>query len=277
MSRYHSRAERRAALDRRLDDALATAEGASLAPAVAAVRERSDRWYGQLAAVSYESAVRPDTDADVDAVLPAATAVELLREYCRLRSELLVQLADEVAHSLTHDPTAALLSSDYLHTSAYAALSAVDDDHRGDCVERLTTAASRIVEAFAGRGAGSIPSAEEYGAFADRTAGSLGAAAAAIGATVAGADGPRVERFATLGRAASAARQLRRTADAEPRTVRVAAPLPDGEALDRVARRRCADTERALDAVSVAPSAPLRELVSPRRRAGGTDRSSAPN
>ncbi|MDS0295029.1 hypothetical protein [Halogeometricum luteum] len=134
MSDDHSSTEYRTALDDRLASVLAAADEDRLRLAAGVVGESDDRWYGRLVARSCEAAGGEPASA-TDAVLRGATAVELLRGYCRLRSGLFVQLADEVAHSLNWDPAAAVLSGDFLQTAACSTVLSAETDRRDECVE----------------------------------------------------------------------------------------------------------------------------------------------
>lgn len=251
-------------LDRYLETSLESADSDYLEPAVTAVRERDDRWYGRLAVRSYESAADPE-ERDIGAVLLGATAVELLREYCRLRSELIVQLTDEVAHSLNREPVPTLLSGDYLHTSAHSMCLTVDSRHCSDCFQTLTTVTKGFAEAFSVTRAGPIPSISEYESFIDETAGSLGAAAAGIGATLADVDDSQRKQFESFGRDVGVVRQLRRTLDSKARTVYVAPSLPDEEQLRHLAEQRLEAAKRTLDTRPLSELELLSELIESNR------------
>lgn len=201
MSQTMGLAERRAELDRRLDAALEASGDAGLATARSAVEACPDRWYGQLVALSHNAVA--DAPAPDD-VLSASAAVELLRGYCRLRSGLFERLRDGDAGPPTRDPTDALLAGDYLNSAAYATLCAADSDRLESAFETLLSVSGSLCEAFDGR------SAADAGEFLDETAGSLGEAAAVIGAALAGADESRRAQFGTFGRGFGTARQVRR-------------------------------------------------------------------
>lgn len=278
MSGDLSPADWRAELDDRLESALDAAEGGELSLARSSVLECPDRWYGQLVALSYaaandattESAAAPRDDATTEGaaapaeeavpetVLAASTAVELLRGYCRLRSELLVQLEDGTPHAPVRDPTAALLAGDYLNSTAYAAVGAVDHPRSRDAFEALVTATETVLGAFESR---YVESAGDHCSFLDETAGSLGESAAVVGATLAGVDGPRRERFAALGRGAGTTRQVGRILS-PGETPAIAPREPDERRLREHATRRLAEAERALDDLATSADVePLRAFV----------------
>jgi len=195
-------AERRTKIDRYLDTALERADERPLA-AVSTMEACPDRWYGQLMVLSYNAiADEPRTDA----ILPASAAIELLRGYCRLRSELFVQLADDFAHSLTRDPAAVLLAGDYLNSAAYTVFAETDYNQLEDAFHVFTDVSESLVEAFDTE---YIRSVDDY-SFLDETAGSLGEGAAIIGATLAGVNTFQRADFATLGRGFSTAFHIRR-------------------------------------------------------------------
>lgn len=256
--------DRRSEIDRRLETALASADGDSLALARATVAECDDRQYGLLSTLAYESMA---TSPDREAVLPAAAAVELLRGYCRLRSQLLIQVSETMAHSLNRDPTTALLAGDYLYTSAYSTLRATEDGHLGDCFEILTDVSEALIEAFDANYANSAPSTTDHCSFVDETAGALGEGAALVGATLAGIDDARREHLAALGRGFGVGRRIRLALDADGDAAPVVPPKPDEERLRRYARRHLDEADRALEKLaSSADVGALRAFVSPSER-----------
>lgn len=238
MSREHSTGDRRAEIDRRLDEALdgAAVETDCLAPAQAAAAECDDRWYGRSLVASYEAAADV---AEPAPALDAAAAIELLRAYVRLRCELLDRLADEPAG---RDPTPALLSSDYLYTSAYSALGDVETARLGACFETVTSVSQTVIETFGAVATGPAPTGADLRAFVDGTAGALGRGAAAIGATLAGVDGRQRSRFETLGRGLGTARRIRLVLDGDADL----APSLSTEVDEGLLRRHA---ERRLDAI----------------------------
>lgn len=248
--------ERRAELDRRLDAALDVPDGTSLDLARSTVLDRPDRWYGQFVALSH------DAIADArggDAVLSAATAVELLRGYCRLRAEQFAHLDGDAVDSPVRDPTAALLAGDYLDSAAYAALGAVDHDRSRDAFEVLLDVSASLVEAF---DAGDATAAAEPGAFLDRTVGGLGAGAAVVGATLGGAGESRRDRFAAVGRGFSTAREAQRRLRSPASAACIPATVVDEHRFREHAADHLADAERALeDLAATVDAEPLRSFV----------------
>ncbi|MBP1986320.1 hypothetical protein [Halolamina salifodinae] len=228
---------RRVALDHRVEAALDTVEEDGLALARTVVRESPDRWYGQLLALVHDAVAAVPAP---ERVLPAATAMELLEGYARLRSELLVQLNETVAHSFTRAPREALLAGDYLNAAAYATLSDLSHPDLDDAVETIASVSESVTGAF---GVGDErPDARDV--LAD-TAGALGAGAARLGTTLAGVDGQRRARLVRAGRGASIARRVESPGqDGGTPTV---LPTPSDERrLRRYATRERAAAERAL-------------------------------
>ncbi|QLH84645.1 polyprenyl synthetase [Halosimplex pelagicum] len=233
----------RSAIESHLESALDGVDGDGLALARETVEAAEDRWYGQLVAGAYRSLPgRPDTDRAV----PAAAAVELVRGYCRLRSELLVQLTDSRPHAFTRDEVAALLAGDYLYTGAYSALAAADRPDRGDCFETVTDALEAVSGAFVDTyvGTGELP--PDRVALVERTAGRIGETAAVLGARLADADDRHLDPIARAGRSFAAARTIRRALDREPGSAMVAVPERPAERLGEHATRRREAGRRAL-------------------------------
>ncbi|ELZ27563.1 Farnesyl-diphosphate synthase/ geranylgeranyl-diphosphate synthase [Halosimplex carlsbadense 2-9-1] len=244
----------RSAIDARLESALRGADSGGLALARETVESAADRWYGQLVAGSYGTlADRPDTDR----VVSAAATVELIRGYCRLRSELLVQLTDSHPHAFTRDEVAALLAGDYLSTGAYSVLEAADCD----CFETVTDALESLSGAFASRYLEGSESPSDRIALVERTAGRIGEAAGVLGARLADADERQIDGLARAGRCFAAARTVRRARDREPGSAMVAVPELRTEGLDERATRRREEGYRALAALpSSADASPLRRF-----------------
>ncbi|WP_323192231.1 polyprenyl synthetase [Halostella sp. PRR32] len=209
MTYERSLTELRAEIDSHLESVLKPADKDRLTAARETVDEYDDRKYGQLLMLSFESIATP-ASRDPGTVLPAATAVELLRGYCRLRSELLIQFDNGIAHSLTRDPMPALLSGDYLYTSAYSALSEINNAHLGACFETLTAVQESVIGALS-TNYSSTPTAPDCRSFIDDTAGVLGEGAAVIGATLAGVDSTHRQHFATVGRGFGTGHQIQLT------------------------------------------------------------------
>jgi hypothetical protein len=236
-----------AQIDRHLESVLSDTDDAGLPLVHEVVDEPSDRWYGQLVVNAYVSV----TDiSDPETVLPAAAGIELLRAYVRLRSRLLVKLADNYAYSFTLDPTSALLAGDYLYTAAFSSLGSVPDTPSSDCFQILTSVLETITDAFARTYTPAGSADYDQAVFLDETAGSLGEGAAALGATLAGLDEPNRRHFERLGRRLSTARQIDRILDAPPREALVVLPEFDEAQLQTHAERRREDADQALDALS---------------------------
>lgn len=220
----------RADVDEIMESALADADVDCLAPARAAVFEAEDRWYGDLLL-----AVHGAADGDGPPPLPAAASIELLRAYCRVRADLLVRV-DE-ADAGDEGATPALLAGDYLYAAAYATLDGVRADRRRGCFDVLSDVSETVIEAFAAVRPAEVDSGEEFCSLVDRTAGALGAGAAALGATLAGADGDRRDSLAAVGRDLAAVRYL---------LLALGSRAPVGEdAPDERAVRRCVERRRA--------------------------------
>jgi hypothetical protein len=211
------------------------------------LQESRDRWYGQLAVIVYDSL---SEHRDYEDALPAAAAIELLRESVRLRSQLLVTLTDEHPHSLTLEPAAALLAGDSLYAAGFSSLRSVPDSRSGDCFEILTT----VLETITGTFARTYTPAKsvEYGeaVFLDETAGSLGEGAATLGGTLAGLDEPNHRHFERLGRELSVVRQIQLILNADPSEATVVPPTIDQGHLRALAERRQDHANQALDALS---------------------------
>lgn len=237
----HPPADRRAEITRRLDDALAAAATDQLHPIWRDILDRPDRWYGQLLVCTH-GALAPDPNPRP--VLSAATAIELLREYCRLRSELLTHRTDATPQSITHELTSGLLAGDYLHSSAYATLSDVDPDHRGPCIETLTDAATTLTHAF--YTAYSHPDSTDHQTLIDETAGTLGRTAAQLGAMLADADQSHRTAAATFGYGASTTRQIHRILDPDTGPTDIILPSTDDPDLRQHAEQRRNDARQAL-------------------------------
>jgi len=252
MAHKLSLTDRRTEIDTRLERALDGTESGRLAPASTAVLERDTRWYGQLVALSHNSLA---TTADRAVAVPAATAIELLRGYLRLREELIHQLDNEATDSLQREVTPALLASDYLYTSAYSTLGTLTADRIAECVEELTTVSESIIEALGSDCLQSPPSPSEYCSAIDNTAGALGRGAAVIGATLAGIDSPDGDHFATLGRGFGTVWKIQDILASDGLSVRTGTTLTERR-LRQHANRRLRETDRALRQLSSAVDVP---------------------
>jgi len=211
------------------------------------LQESRDRWYGQLVVSVYDSLSEHD---DYEDVLPAAAAIELLRESVRLRSRLLVTLTDKHAHSVTLEPTAALLAGDQLYSAAFSALGSVPDSHSGDCFEILTEVFETITGTFARAYTPAESVEHDKAAFLDETAGSLGEGAANLGRALAGHDVPNDQHFGRLGRELGVVRQIRLILDVDPSEAPVVPPTLDQANLRAMAEQRQDHADRALATLS---------------------------
>ncbi|SER35451.1 hypothetical protein [Natrinema salaciae] len=269
MIQDYSLDDRRAEIGTRLETALDAATGAYLTPARAAVFESDDRWYGQLAACSYAAVAGTSDD---EAALRAATAMELLRGYHRLRGRLLGGLAETTPVGLESD--AALLASDYLYTTAYSRLAGLDeaDNKAGAAIRRLASVSAAMIETYANSDARSSTPPSVSVSFVDGTAGALGAGAAAIGATLAGTDDRHTDRFATVGRGFSTSRRIHRTLDGDDDVSAAGSAGLDDRRLRQHARRHRHDARRALRTLSAAVSVePLTAFLEARLPDGVAD------
>ncbi|WP_135820155.1 polyprenyl synthetase [Halostella litorea] len=242
MTEHPPRPDPRAAIDRRIDAALAPDRGPGLASARAAVEGFDDRWYGRLAIRSHAAAAGadgPDPGPAPDAARSAAAAVELLRGYCRVRGELLCRVEDDASPA---DVRSALLAGDVLYAAAYSSLGRLDAGSADACFEPLVAASETVVETFAASHA--RPTTADRRDLFDGTAGALGRGAAAIGAALAGADADRRDRFAALGHDLGTARGIRSALGPDLSAV-PAAPEADERALRRHAANRLAEATRA--------------------------------
>lgn len=248
MARKLSLTDRRTEIDSRLELVLDAADSGRLAPASATILERDNRRYGQLVALSHNSLA---TTPDRPEVVPAATAIELLRGYLRLREELILQLGNETTDSLQWEVTPALLASDYLYTSAYSTLGTLTADRIAECVEELTTVSESIIEALGSDCMQSPPSPAEYCSAIDTTAGALGRGAAVIGATLADTDHSDGDHFATLGRGFGTVWQIQDILASDGAPVRTDPSLTERR-LRQHAKRRLRETDHALQQLSSA-------------------------
>ncbi|WP_436907743.1 hypothetical protein [Halosimplex marinum] len=252
----------RSAIEARLESALDGPGEDGPSVAREAVDAADDRWYGRLVGGAYRSLA---DGPDPDRVVPAAAAVELLRGYCRVRSELLVDLAGAGPRALGRDEVAALLAGDHLPAAAYATLTAADDPAVEDCVETLTDAFGAVAVAFATTFVEPTEPSPDPAAAVERTAGRIGECAVVLGARLAGADERHRDPVARAGRCFATARAVRDAFGdgAGPATVAVA-ELP-AERLDDYAARRRADGYRALGELpSPVDASPLRRLAGAR-------------
>ncbi|UHQ98673.1 polyprenyl synthetase family protein (plasmid) [Natrinema zhouii] len=183
------------------------------------------------------------------AALSAATAIELLRGYVRLREQLIHQLGNEVTDSLQWEVTPALLASDYLYTSAYSTLGSLTDDHIAECLEEFTAVSKSIIETLGRNYIQSTPSPTKYCSFIDDTAGALGRGAAVIGATLADVDEPHRDHFATLGRGFGTIYRIQHLLASDGASIKTDSSLTDRR-LRQHAKQRLQETDRALQQLS---------------------------
>lgn len=237
-------------LERVLPDA-----GADLLPELRDALD-TNHWYGDLSLRVHDALAGRRHDG----AAAAAAGVELLHAYCRVRGQLLVQLSDDIAHSLTADPTRTLLATDHLYAAAYAAFA-----HANAPTTLFTTAidtSQRITTAFTARYTDQAQSMTEPGDLVDGTTGALGEAAAVAGAVLADATGAQRDAARTLGRGLGALESVRRADESEPRDRPVTLPNVDETQLNEYADRRRADVSRALDTLeSSVDVRALQELV----------------
>ncbi|WP_152422593.1 polyprenyl synthetase [Natrinema pellirubrum] len=148
------------------------------------------------------------------------------------------------------DPTAALLTGYYLYTASFSSLGSISGPQSDGCFGVLTTVIETITEAFARTYTSAGSTDCEEAVFLDETAGSLGAGAAALGATLADFDDavrPHCER---LGRNLGTARQFRAIIERDSNKAMVASPTFDESQFRLHAERRRDDVDKALDTLS---------------------------
>lgn len=226
-------------LRRAVDDRLAsvfTAEGGLIGDVLGDPAERADRRFATLLARSYVAVGGREPDAD--AVVAPATAVELLREYHRLRGELLVQVDETTTHSANRDPTDALLAGDYLFAAAFGALQSSGGVPAEAPFATLVDTAQSLVEAMGRAHAGDGQAAGDLPAYLDDTVGALGEAAAVLGATVADVDAAHRRAFAPIGHGIAVADWIETVLSREPGRASIVPPIPDEDALQQLAARR---------------------------------------
>lgn len=146
--------------------------------------------------------------------------------------------------------TSSLLAGDYLYTSAYSTVSEMQNAPLDACFRTFTTVSKTITEAFddwASRSTWTVP---VYCTFVDETAGVFGEGAAAVGATLAGADTDDRARIASIGRGLATGRQLQRVLDPNVDTVYSVPPGVAQRRLRRYANRRLEDATEAIREIS---------------------------
>ncbi|GGL66418.1 polyprenyl synthetase family protein [Halocalculus aciditolerans] len=242
---------------RTLDARVERALDGVLTPNLAAVRADvtpTERWFGRLLLCVHDTAAGSPTPA----ARAGAAAVELLNEYHRVRSGLVVQLDNAVAHSLNWDHTDALLAGDAIHATAYRTL---DDAALADAIDTLTDASTTLTHALDTRVSRPPPPGERT-PLLDETVGVLGRSAALVGASIAGLDDETRNAVGRFGRGVSVARAGRIAADTDPGAVRVVPPDTDPDRLRQYAADALADADAALDALAdVLDTDPLRAFL----------------
>jgi len=234
-------------IERHLERVFRDADEVGLSLVRDVLDEPPGRWYGQLVVNTYDSL---SDQQDPETIIPAAGAIELLRGYVRLRSRLFITHTDEHVHSPTMDPTPALLAGDYLYTAAFSSLGSITGTGSSDCFDTLTTVLETITEAFARIYTSAGSSDDEQTKFLDETTGSLGEAAAALGATLAGFDDPTRTHCERLGRKLSIARQIHFILDVEANEAMVIPPSFDERQFRMHAERSRNDAAQAFDTLS---------------------------
>lgn len=238
-----------AAIDRQIERALESVGGTPLSLARSTMAEFDDPWYGRLLVRSHGSVARRRDET----TRPAGAAIELLRGYCRLRTEHLAHVDDARPHSSGRDPTVALLAGDYLYSAAFSTLDETDTESREACYRVLGNASASIVRTLYDGRERTGPRSTDVRSLIDGTAGSLGRAAAVSGATLAGVEGPHRDDFATLGRSLGAARRIRIVLNSDGGPDPILPPDADERRLRRHAARqseRAADALRSLESVA---------------------------
>ena len=254
------------AVQDRLDDALdgAPVGGDSpLAAARAAVDSPEDRWYARLVAAAHDSA---SGSADPESVAAVGATLELVRGYCRLRADLLTALGGGCTVSFASDRSAALLAGDYLHAAAFQSLQSTSQTAAGARVETLTDALGSVRRAFSVplTGSGAI----EPSAIA-RTAGAVGEAAAALGASLAGAEVQSVDSLARTGRALATVDATDRLLDSAATASTGTSAIAERALRANAGRRREVAAELLRSLPDPVDAAPLRSLASRSARPAG--------
>lgn len=249
MTRTHPIEDVRTEIDDRLATIFDAGGGDVLRATAPDPSDREDRWYGRFLVVA-SGAVADEFDPE--AALAGATAIELLWEYYRLRSELLGRVIEGVAHSLNREPTDALLTGDYVFASAFATLDGVEGRENGEWFDALTTTSRRVIEALWRAHRRERLSPEEVCAYVDGTAGALGEAAGSLAASVAMAEPADRQRLATLGQGLGIVRRIDHLLDANERAGPVTPSALEADPLVAHRDRYLAAATDAIDALPVA-------------------------
>lgn len=203
-----------------LDSSLVGDDDGTMAAARVAVDAGDDRWYGRLVAAAHDSVVGatdPDSGpvSNRDAVAAAATAVEFVRGYCRLRADLLSALDGDCDATLAADHSTALLAGDYLHAAAFESLQSVPGRATGACVGAFTAALGSVRATFAAASDDQASTRQIEQSVVDGTAGCVGEAAATLGGVLAGADDRAADAIEDAGRALAVVHATDRLLDSE--------------------------------------------------------------
>lgn len=193
-----------AQIEARLRENLGVADSGCLSVAVETVHEPTDRLYGQLVAGTYTALAGT---SDLDSVLSAAAAVELLRGYLSVRSRMLAP-HDKTFRFGEVEFDRALLASDYLYTTAFSVLTSSTDSGAEPQIEVLADSVETMVQGLARTYTPAGGGPVDPGAFIDDTVGSIGSGAVLLGATL--ANGPDFDRslFDRFGRSVTASRYI---------------------------------------------------------------------
>lgn len=259
MTRTHPIEDVRTEIDDRLASIFDAGGGDVLRATAPDPSDREDRWYGRFLVVASGTVA---DESDPEAALAGATAIELLREYYRLRSELLGRGTDGVAHSPNRAPTDALLTGDYVFASAFATLDDVGRREHGEWFDALTTTSRRVIEALWRAHRHERLPPEAVLAYVDETAGALGEAAGSLAASVATAERADRQRLATLGRGLGIVRRTDRLLDADARAGLIARPALEAGQLetDPLVAHRDRHLAAAADAIESLPVARDRDV-----------------
>lgn len=229
---------KQADLDAELDRILGDTTNHGLRVARDVIEKPDDRWYGELVGVTYTSLSDAPDDELAESLAAAAAAIELLRGYTWLRSQLLSQLTDEPPHFPTAGRQQSLLAGDYLYTSAFEALASMSNPALDNGVGILTTGFKSITEAFARSHPAAESAESDPRSFLDQTLGSLGEAATCLGATLAGDSPAARTQIAAVGSGVATAHGIHRLLETGPRDPVVALRNIDEPTLREHAARR---------------------------------------
>lgn len=256
----HSASVSEADIETRLKTILDDVNTPELALARKTVIETPDRWYGRLVAES-SNAITPTVDSET--ILSAATAVELLRGYGRLRATMFVQLGGDQSSPLKVGSLPPLLAGDFLYTQAYSTLGSVVKPPLDDCFEIVGTVLDELTETFART---FVPGSAETisPSFFAKTAGSLGNGAAVLGATLADSEPVRPDLFAQLGHRFGTVRGIELALESEATRKRLVSTGTSERHLEEYAEGTRAEGQEVLRKLkSHAETSRLRKLLLP--------------